>query len=56
MDTITKFELELDKEVYYAGETLSGRVVVHNTENIKVQGKTTLSVRRAFRNLLGKTI
>ncbi|KAK3090525.1 hypothetical protein FSP39_012489 [Pinctada imbricata] len=38
MDSVTRFELELDKDVYYAGETLSGRVVVSNTENIKVQG------------------
>ena len=39
MDYIKQFEIELDKEVYYAGETLSGCVLVQNTENIKVQGK-----------------
>lgn len=38
MDYIKQFEIELDKDVYYAGETLSGCVLVQNTENVKVQG------------------
>ncbi|CAC5396249.1 unnamed protein product [Mytilus coruscus] len=38
MDYIKQFEIELDKDVYYAGETLSGCVLVKNTENVKVQG------------------
>ena len=38
MDYIKQFEIELDKDVYYAGETLSGCVLVRNTENVKVQG------------------
>lgn len=38
MDYIKQFEIELDKDVYYAGETLSGCVLVQNTDNVKVQG------------------
>lgn len=38
MDYIKQFEIELDKDVYYAGETLSGCVLVQNIENVKVQG------------------
>ncbi|XP_064606638.1 LOW QUALITY PROTEIN: arrestin domain-containing protein 3-like [Liolophura sinensis] len=38
MDYIKKFDLELDKDVIYAGEKLTGQVVVENIENIKVQG------------------
>ncbi|KAJ8305449.1 hypothetical protein KUTeg_015994 [Tegillarca granosa] len=38
MDYVRKFDIELDKDVYYAGETLTGKVVVQNIENIKVQG------------------
>lgn len=40
MDYVRKFDIELDKDVYYAGETLTGKVVVQNIENIKVQGKS----------------
>lgn len=42
MDYIKQFEIELDKDVYYAGETLSGCVLVKNTENVKVQGLWTI--------------
>ncbi|XP_046356978.1 uncharacterized protein LOC124135614 [Haliotis rufescens] len=38
MDFIRKFDIELDKEIYYAGEILSGKIIVQNTENIRVQG------------------
>lgn len=39
MDYIKKFDLELEKDVIYAGEKLTGQVVVENIENIKVQGQ-----------------
>lgn len=39
MDYIHKFDIELDRDIYYAGEKLTGHVVVVNTENLKVQGK-----------------
>ncbi|KAL5020945.1 hypothetical protein ScPMuIL_000100 [Solemya velum] len=37
MDYICKFDIELDRDIYYAGETLTGNIAVSNTENIKVQ-------------------
>ena len=39
MDYIKKFDFELEKEYYYAGEKLKGWVVIHNFENLKVRGK-----------------
>ncbi|XP_013414135.1 arrestin domain-containing protein 3 [Lingula anatina] len=38
MDYIRKFDIELEKEHYYAGETLNGQIVVENIENIRVRG------------------
>nr|KAG5714031.1 hypothetical protein BaRGS_020359 [Batillaria attramentaria] len=38
MDFLKTFDLDLDKEVYYAGETVTGRVVVENTENMRING------------------
>jgi hypothetical protein len=38
MDYIRKFDIELEKQYYYAGEKLKGWVHVENTENIKVRG------------------
>jgi hypothetical protein len=39
MDYIKQFEIELDKDVYYAGETLSGCVLVQNTDNVPVANR-----------------
>ncbi|KAK7101239.1 hypothetical protein V1264_024052 [Littorina saxatilis] len=38
MDFLQTFDLDLDKEIYYAGETVSGRVLVENTENMRFTG------------------
>ncbi len=38
MDHIKKFDIELDKDYYYAGEVLKGCIVVENVENLKVRG------------------
>ncbi|XP_045160241.2 arrestin domain-containing protein 3-like [Mercenaria mercenaria] len=38
MDYVQKFDIDLDKEIYYAGELVTGRVIVITTENIKVKG------------------
>ena len=48
MDYIKTFDIELEKEQYYAGETLVGWVVIENTENIKARGQSgfLLLVRR----------
>lgn len=38
MDYITSFDITLDKDVYYAGETITGHVILENAENIKIRG------------------
>ncbi|VDO72028.1 unnamed protein product [Haemonchus placei] len=38
MDYISSFDIRLAKEIYYAGERISGSVVLENTENIKIKG------------------
>uniref|UniRef100_A0A182TPF1 Arrestin_N domain-containing protein n=1 Tax=Anopheles melas TaxID=34690 RepID=A0A182TPF1_9DIPT len=37
MDYIKELDIRLDKEHYYAGEVLSGRVIMHTTENFKLK-------------------
>ena len=39
MDYISSFDIRLSKDVYYAGETVAGSVLLENTENIKVKGR-----------------
>jgi len=39
MDYVQKFDIELEKDVYYAGEVIKGKVVVVTVENIKVKGE-----------------
>lgn len=46
MDYVQKFDVELDKEIYYAGEIISGRVIVDTLENIKVKGEYQVSSLR----------
>ena len=43
IDYIRKFDIELEKEHYYAGEKLKGWVVIENTENCKVRGTPRFS-------------
>ena len=38
MDYLRKFDIELEKEYYYAGERIQGWIVVDATDNIKVKG------------------
>ena len=38
MDYIRKYDIELEKEQYYAGETLRGWVVIENAENLRITG------------------
>ena len=47
MDYISSFDIRLSKDVYYAGETVAGSVLLENTENIKVKGRLE-SVCRDF--------
>jgi hypothetical protein len=39
MDYIREFDIRLDREMYYAGETLVGHVVLDTVENFKLRGK-----------------
>ena len=38
MDFIRKYDIELEKEQYYAGEMLRGWVVIENAENLRITG------------------
>ncbi|KHJ98265.1 arrestin domain protein [Oesophagostomum dentatum] len=38
MDYISSFDIRLAKDIYYAGERISGNVLLENTENIKIKG------------------
>ncbi|CAJ0606654.1 unnamed protein product [Cylicocyclus nassatus] len=38
MDYISSFDIRLAKEIYYAGEKISGSVLLENIENIKIKG------------------
>ncbi|RWS29175.1 hypothetical protein B4U80_04720, partial [Leptotrombidium deliense] len=37
MDYINEFDIRLAKEMYYAGETLTGHVVLNTLENFKLK-------------------
>lgn len=39
MDYIREFDIQLDKEYYYAGEIISGNVVLDTIENFKLRRK-----------------
>jgi hypothetical protein len=38
MDYIRKYDIELEKEHYYAGELLRGWVIIENAENLRMTG------------------
>jgi len=38
MDYIRQFDIRLEKEMYYAGETLAGHVILDTLENFKLKG------------------
>lgn len=38
MDYISSFDIRLAKEIFYAGERISGSVLLENNENIKIKG------------------
>ena len=48
IDYIRKFDIELEKEHYYAGEKLKGYVVIENTENCKVRGRIHMLLCSVF--------
>ena len=54
MDYIRKYDIELEKEQYYAGEVLRGWVVIENAENLRITGALATSslVSRRFKRPL----
>jgi len=48
MDYIRKYDIELEKEQYYAGEILRGWVVIENAENLRITG--SLTIRSLYRS------
>ena len=44
MDYIREFDIRLEKEMYYAGETLSGHVILDTSENFKLRGSYFFSL------------
>lgn len=38
MDYIREFDIRLEKEMYYAGEMLTGNVILDTIENFKLKG------------------
>lgn len=46
MDYIREFDIRLDRETYYAGERLSGCVILVTQENFKLKGESSLTVRQ----------
>lgn len=42
MDYIREFDIKLDKEYYYAGEQISGTVILDTIENFKLKSKCLL--------------
>jgi len=39
MDYIRDFDIRLDREMYYAGETVEGHVYLDTLENFKLKGE-----------------
>jgi len=42
MDYIREFDIRIDREMYYAGEVLTGHVVLNTTENFKLKSKWSM--------------
>lgn len=38
MNSITAFDIRLNKDVYYLGESVLGNVILGNSQNIQVEG------------------
>ena len=52
MDYIREFDIRLEKEMYYAGETVYGVVILDTVENFKLRGKhDQLAYSTSFRSL-----
>lgn len=40
MDYIREFDIQLDKEQYYAGETVCGKVILDTIENFQMKSES----------------
>lgn len=49
MDYIREFDIRLDREMYYAGESLVGHVVLDTVENFKLRGENLYFLFFPFR-------
>ena len=45
MDFITKFDIDVEEEIYFAGDLVRGNVVLHLIQNIKVTSIKVFSFR-----------
>jgi hypothetical protein len=45
MDYIREFDIRLEKEMYYAGETVYGVVILDTVENFKLRGNGPINIR-----------
>ncbi|CAG7786385.1 unnamed protein product, partial [Allacma fusca] len=45
MDYIREFDIRLEKEMFYAGETLSGHVILDTVENFKLRGRPAFLIQ-----------
>lgn len=52
MDYIREFDIKLEKEMFYAGEMLSGFVVLDTVENFKLRGNFLQKGKRKIAKLL----
>jgi len=48
MECIRKYDIELEKEVYYGGETLKGCVIIENVENLRVNSRNNVHLTFIF--------
>jgi len=48
MDYIREFDIRLEKEMFYAGEVLSGTVILDTIENFKLRSKITIRIHKTI--------
>jgi hypothetical protein len=48
MDYIREFDIRLEREMYYAGETVCGNVILDTVENFKLKGNSNFWSRQKF--------
>jgi hypothetical protein len=46
MDYIREFDIRLEREMYYAGETVAGTVFLDTVENFKLRGNYIVNLTK----------